>query len=132
MNPTQLFIAEKTKLAILALERARVRAPHESTLLALALVVGRVQVNHLVKPVPSVRAAMFRLREESARRAAQLAAELVSRYEAEADSPQRSQELQEALRACCGVFPREAAVLRRALRADQVDDDAAEPVTPED
>jgi hypothetical protein len=131
VNPDQLFIIEKTRLAILALERARVRAPRELTLLALALVVGRVQVNHLVKAVPSVRAAMVRLRSESERHAARLVAELITRYEAGPCSKQSSQELHETLRACCGVFPHAAEVLRRALHADLVDTEPPQPVPPE-
>jgi hypothetical protein len=120
MNPMQLLMVEKTQQALLALERARMRAPREPSLLALAHVVGRVQVNHLVKPVPSVRAAMVRLRSETGRRAAQLVAELVARYEAAPCSEVISHELQETLEACRGVFPREAAVLRAALQAERV------------
>jgi hypothetical protein len=123
MKSMQLFMVEKTQQAVLALEAARVRAPRERTLLALALLVARVQVNHLVKPVPSVRAAAHRLRSETERRAAQLAAEQVTRYEAEPRSEQSSSELYQTLRACRGVFPREAAVLRRALGTEWVDAD---------
>jgi hypothetical protein len=114
MNPTQLFIAQKTQQAIRAVEGARLRAPLERTLRDLALLVGRVQVNQLVKPLPSVRAAMFRLHAQTQRLAAQLLTEEVSRYKAE-PSQQNSNALYEAMRACSGVFPREAAALRRAL-----------------
>ena len=131
MNPTQLFMAQKTQQAVLALEAARLRAPRERTLLALALLVGRVYVNHLVKPVPSVRAAAHRLRSETERRAAQLAAEQVIRYETEPRSQQSSSELYQTLRACCGVFPREAAVLRRALATELVDAEDLQPAPPE-
>jgi len=81
VKPTDLFIVQKTQQAMRALEDARMRGAREHTLLALALVVSRVQVNHLVKPVPSVQAAMVRLRSETARHAAKLAAEQVIQYE---------------------------------------------------
>jgi hypothetical protein len=117
MNPTQLFIAEKTQQAIRALEGARVRAQQERTLLGLALVVSRVQVNQLVRPLPSVRAAMFRLHAQAQRHAATLAAEQVTRYQAEPCSEESSSALDETIRACSAVFPREAALLRRSCAA---------------
>lgn len=120
MDATKLFIEQKTRQAVMALDAARARAARERTLLALAQVVGRVQVNHLVKPLPSVRAAAFRLRAESERHAAQLAAEQLARFHAEAHSKQGVQELRDTIRACCGVFPREAAALRRVLDAQGV------------
>jgi hypothetical protein len=131
MISTQLFIVQKTAQAILALERARMRAQREPTLLALALVVGRVQVNHLVRPLPSVRAAMVRLRSETERHAAQLAAELVARYEADSCSERSAQELRETFRACSGIFPREAAVLRRVLEAKGVGADGGQSARPQ-
>ena len=100
------------------------RSANERTLLELALVVSRVQVNPLVKPLPSVRAAMVRLRSQTERHAAQLAAEQVTRYEAEPRSQQSTNELYEAMRACRGVFPREAAMLRRALGAEHAGGDS--------
>jgi hypothetical protein len=100
-----------------ALEDARMRGAREQTLLALALVVSRVQVNHLVKPVPSVQAAMVRLRSETARHAAKLAADQVIQYESEPRSQASTDILQETMQACRVVFPREAAALRRALDA---------------
>jgi hypothetical protein len=118
MNPTQLFIAQKTQQAIRAVEVARLRAPLERTLRNLALLVGRVQVSQLVKPLPSVRAALFRLHAQTQRRAAQLLTEEVSRYQAE-PSAQNSIALYETMRACSSVFPREAAALRRALPAER-------------
>lgn len=130
MSSTQLFIAQKTEQAILALERARMRAQREPTLLALALVVARVQVNHLVRPVPSVRAAITRLRSEADRGAAQLVTELVARYEADWCSERDSQELRETFRACRGIFFREATVLRRVLEAKRVDADGDQSVSP--
>ena len=126
MNPTEVFIAHKTQQAIRALDSARVRGASERTLLELALIVSRVQVNQLVKPLPSVRAAMVRLRSETDRHAAQLAAEQVARYESEPRSQQSTDELYAAMRACCGVFPREAALLRRALGAERVGTDSTE------
>jgi hypothetical protein len=119
MNPTDVFITQKTQQAIRSLDSARMRGANESTLLELALVVSRVQVNHLVKPLPSVRAAMVRFRSETDRHAALLVAEQVNRYEAEPHSQQSTTELRETIRACRGVFPREAAILRRALDAQQ-------------
>jgi hypothetical protein len=95
-----------------------VRALRERTLLGLALVVSRVQVNQLAKPVPSVRAAMYRLQTQTQRHAALLASEQVSRYEVEPRTAQSSNALYETMRGCSRVFPREAAVLLRALRAD--------------
>src|ERR1700677_447259 len=118
VNPTELFITERTQQAIRALESARVRALQERTLLGLVLVVSRVQVNQLAKPVPSVRAAMYRLHAQTQRHAALLAIEQVTRYEIEPRSPQSSDALYETMRACSRVFPREAAVLLRALGAD--------------
>jgi hypothetical protein len=117
VKPTDLFIVQKTQQAMRALEDARMRGAREHTLLALALVVSRVQVNHLVKPVPSVQAAMVRLRSETARHAAKLAAEQVIQYESEPRSQASTDVLQETMQACRVVFPREAAVLRRALDA---------------
>jgi hypothetical protein len=119
MNPNQPFIDLKTREAIVALDSARLRAARERTLLALALVVSRVQVNHLVKPMPGVRAAAYRLRSESERHAAQLTAEQVARYQAEPHSAQGDQELSETILACSRVFPREAAVLRRLLETGE-------------
>ena len=55
-NATKLFMDEKARQAILLLNAARLRATHERTLLGLALVVRRAQVNHLVKPLAPVRA----------------------------------------------------------------------------
>ena len=46
---------EKARQAILLLNAARLRATHERTLLGLALLVRRAQVNHLVKPLAPVR-----------------------------------------------------------------------------
>jgi len=118
MNANQLFIDQKTREAVLALDAARLRAARERTLLALAQVVTRVQVNHLVKPLPSVRAAAYRLRAETERHAAQLAAEQVTRYQAEPRTPESAHQLYETFRACSRVFPREAAALRRLLEAE--------------
>jgi hypothetical protein len=118
MNANQLFIDQKTREAVVALDAARLRAARERNLLALAHVVTRVQVNHLVKPLPSVRAAAYRLRAETERHAAQLAAEQVTRYQSEPRSPESAQALYDTFRACCRVFPREAALLRRLLEAE--------------
>jgi hypothetical protein len=115
VKPADLFIVQKTQQAMRALEDARMRGARERTLLALALVVSRVQVNHLVKPVPSVQAAMVRLRSETARHAAKLAAEQVTQYESGPRCQAKTDILYETMRVCRGVFPREAAVLRRAL-----------------
>jgi hypothetical protein len=115
VKPTDLFMTQKTQQAMRALEDARMRGAREHTLLALALVVSRVQVNHLVKPVPSVHAAIVRLRSETTRHAAKLAAEQVTQYESEPRTQVSTDILQETMRACRGVFPREAAVLQRAL-----------------
>ena len=117
VKPTDLFIVQKTQQAMRALEDARMRGAREHTLLALALVVSRVQVNHLVKPVPNVQAAIVRLRSETTRHAAKLAAEQVTQYESEPRSQVSTELLNETIRACRGVFPREAAVLQRALNA---------------
>ena len=118
MDATKLFLEQKTRQAVLALDAARARAAGERSLLALAQVVSRVQVNHLVKPLPSVRAAAFRLRAETERHAAQLAAAQLARYRAEPRSAHGMQELAETFRACRGVFPREAAALRCVLDAE--------------
>jgi hypothetical protein len=126
VKPTDLFIVQKTQQAMRALEDARMRGAREHTLLALALVVSRVQVNHLVKPVPSVQAAMVRLRSETTRHAAKLAAEQVSKYESEPRSQASTDTLQETMRACRVVFPREAAVLRRALDVPAAESHASE------
>jgi hypothetical protein len=117
-HPTKLFIDLKTREAVLALDAARLRAAREHSLLSLALVVARVQVNHLVKPLPSVRAAAYRLRTQTERHAAQLLDAQLTRYGAEPDSRERQLELHETIQACCRVFPREAAALRRLLVAD--------------
>jgi hypothetical protein len=117
VKPADLFIVQKTQQAMRALEDARMRGARERTLLALALVVSRVQVNHLVKPVPSVQAAMVRLRSETARHAAKLAAEQVTQYESEPRSQASKDVLHETMQACRGIFPREAAVLQRALNS---------------
>jgi hypothetical protein len=119
MKPTDVFITQKIQQAIRALESARMRCANERTLRELALVVSRVHVNHLVKPLASVRTAIVRLRSETDRHAARLAAEQVTRYQAGPRSQQSTNELYETMRACRGVFPREAAVLRRALEAEQ-------------
>ena len=118
MKVTQLFVDQKARQAILLLNAARVRATYESTLSGLALVVRRAQVNHLVKPLARVRAVAHLLRSETERRAARLASELLTRLEAEPRSQESSQQLQETYQACCGIFPREAAALRRVLEAD--------------
>jgi hypothetical protein len=120
LNATKLFMDEKARQAILLLNTARLRAPHEGTLLGLALVVRRAQVNHLVKPLARVRAVAYLLRSETERRAARLASELLTRFEAEPRSQENSQQLHKTYQACCGIFPREAAALRRALEADRV------------
>jgi hypothetical protein len=130
MKPTDVFITQKTQQAIRALDSARMRGAHERTLRELALIVSRVQVNPLVKPLPSVRAAMVRLRSETDRHAAQLAAEQVTRYETEPRSQHSTDELYETMRACSGVFPRVAATLRRALDARQVGTDNTETMPP--
>jgi hypothetical protein len=126
VKPTDLFIVQKTQQAMRALEDARMRGAREHTLLALALVVSRVQVNHLVKPVPSVQAAMVRLRSETTRHAARLAAEQVTQYESEPRSQVSTDMLNETMRACRGVFPRAAAVLQRALDGPTPERDASE------
>lgn len=118
MNANKPFLELKTREAIVKLDAARLRAARERTLLGLALVISRVQVNHLVKPMPGVRAAAHRLRAESERHAAQLVVEQVVRYRREPHSPDSARELSETLRACVRVFPREAAVLRSLLELD--------------
>ena len=127
MNVTRLFVDQKARQAILLLNAARVRATYESTLSGLAQVVRRVQVNHLVKPLPRVRAVAYLLRAETERRAARLAAELLTRFEAEPRSQEGSQQLHKTYQACCGIFPREAAALRRVLEADRVAAGGTEP-----
>jgi hypothetical protein len=122
----ELFIVQKTQQAMRALEDARMRGARERTLLALALVVSRVQVNHLVKPVPSVQAAMVRLRSETTRHAAKLAAEQVTQYESEPRCQASTDILHETMQACRGVFPREAAVLQRALDGPVPERDGSE------
>lgn len=126
MTPPDLFIVQKTEQAMRALEDARMRGARERTLLALALVVSRVQVNHLVKPVPSVQAAMVRLRSETTRHAAKLAAEQVTQYQSEPRCQASTDILHETIRACRGVFPREVAVLQRALDGPVPECDGAE------
>lgn len=126
VKPTDLFIFQKTQQAMRALEDARMRGARERTLLALAQVVSRVQVNHLVKPVPSVQAAMVRLRSETTRHAAKLAAEQVTQYESEPRSQSSTDILYETMQACRGVFPREAAALRRALNGPESAPDGSE------
>jgi hypothetical protein len=113
MNPNQFYIDQKAQQAILALDAARARAGRERTLMELALVVSRVHVNHLVKPLPPVRAALHRLRAESERRAAQLAAAFVIRHQAEPPSSDNRQLLADTCEACRKVFPREARLLQR-------------------
>jgi hypothetical protein len=115
MNPNKLFIEQKTQQAIVVLEAARSRAGREPTLLDLAQVIGRVQVNPLVKPLPTVRAAVYRLRAETERRAAKMAAELVENFRTEPRSSASVQRLRETCEACAKVFPREAQLLRRVL-----------------
>jgi hypothetical protein len=115
VKAADLFIVQKTQQAMRVLEDARMRGARERTLLALALVVSRVQVNHLVKPVPCVQAAIVRLRSETTRHAAKLAAEQVTQYENDSRSQASKDVLHETMQACRGVFPREAAVLQRAL-----------------
>jgi hypothetical protein len=126
MKSTDVFITQKTQQAIRALESARIKSANERTLRELALIVSRVQVNPLVKPLPSVRAAFVRLRLEAGRHAAHLAVEQITRYETEPRAQQTTNELCEAMHACHGVFPREAAMLRRALDGQQVGIDIIE------
>ena len=57
-SPNQLFIDQRTQQAIRSLEGARLRAQREHTLIGVALVVSRVQVNQLVRSLPLVRAAI--------------------------------------------------------------------------
>jgi hypothetical protein len=130
LNVTQLFVDQKARQAILLLNAARVRATYESTLSGLASVVRRVQVNHLVKPLPRVRAVAYLLRSETERRAARLASELLTRFEAEPRSQESSRQLQLTYQACCGIFPREAAALRRVLEADRLAAGGTEPASP--
>jgi hypothetical protein len=130
LNATKLFMDEKARQAILLLNAARLHAPHEGTLLGLALMVRRAQVNHLVKPLARVRAVAYLLRSETERRAARLASELLTRFEAEPRSQESSQQLHKTYQACCGIFPREAAALRRVLEADRVAAGGIEPASP--
>jgi len=130
LNATKLFIDEKARQAILLLNAARLRATHERTLLGLALLVRRARVNHLVKPLARVRAVAYLLRSETERRAAPLAAELLTRFEAEPRSRESSQQLHETYQACCGIFPREAAALRHVLEADRLATGCTTPVSP--
>src|ERR1700722_17318740 len=120
LNVTELFVDQKARQAIVLLNAARARATQEHTLLGLALVVRRAQVNHLVKPLARVRAVAHLLRSETERRAARLAIELLTSFEAEPRSQESSQQLHETYRACCGIFPREAAALLRVLETDRV------------
>jgi hypothetical protein len=125
MHANQPFITQKTQQAIVALEAARARAAHERTLLELARMISRIQVNPLVKPLPPVRAAAYRLRAQSERRAAQLAAALLSQFETEQRSAQSAQLLSDTCEACSRIFPREASLLRRALEAVAVESNRA-------
>src|ERR1700722_231749 len=127
MYVNQPYITQKTQQALIALDAARARAAHECTLLQLAHIVSRVHVNPLVKPLLPVRAAAQRLRAESERRAAQLAAALVSQFEATNRSPPSAQLLSDTYEACRVVFPREASLLRRALEAAPAQDLEAGP-----
>jgi hypothetical protein len=129
-NATKLFMDEKARQAILLLNAARLRATHERTLLGLALVVRRAQVNHLVKPLAPVRAVACLLRAETERHAARLAVEMLTRFEAEPCSQESSEHLHKTYQACCGIFPREAAALRRALDADRVAAGCTTPASP--
>jgi hypothetical protein len=113
-SPNQLFIDQRTQQAIRSLEGARLRAQREHTLIGVALVVSRVQVNQLVRSLPLVRAAMVRMQAETQRHAARLAAEQVIRYQTEPRSEAVSNALCETILACSKVFPREAALLRRS------------------
>lgn len=119
-NATQLFVDQKAQQAVVLLNAARLRATHERTLLGLAVVVRRAQVNHLVKPLAQVRAVAHLLRSETERHAARLASELLTSFEAEPRSQESLQRLHQTYQACCGVFPREAAALRRVLEAERV------------
>jgi len=130
LNVTQQFVDQKARQAIVLLNAARVRATYESTLSGLALVVRRAQVNHLVKPLARVRAVAYLLRSETERRAARLASELLTRFEVEPRSQESSQQLHKAYQACCGIFPREAAALRRVLDAHPLAAGGTEPVPP--
>jgi hypothetical protein len=130
LNATKLFMDEKARQAILLLNAARLRATHERTLFGLALVVRRAQVNHLVKPLARVRAVANLLRSETERRAAPLAVELLTRFEAEPRSQESSQQLRKTYQACVGIFPREAAALRRVLEADRVAAGCTPPASP--
>jgi hypothetical protein len=120
MNANQPFIDQKTQQAILALDAARARAAREHSLLELALVVSRVHVNHLVKPLPPVRAAAHRLRAETERRAAVLLAGLLAGLQREAPTPETSELLTQTYEACRKVFPREAGLLRQALEGSLI------------
>ena len=121
MNPTESFMVRKTQQALRALEDARLRGAREHTLIALALVVSRVQVNQLVKSVPSVQAAIVRLRSETSRHAAKLAEEQIVRYKSEPPCQASTDILVETMRVCRGVFPREVAFLRRACGGQETD-----------
>ncbi len=121
---------EKARQAILLLNAARLRATHERTLLGLALLVRRAQVNHLVKPLAPVRAVAYLLRAETERHAARLAVEMLTRFEAEPCSQESSEQLHKTYQACCGIFPREAAALRRVLDADRVAGGCTTPASP--
>jgi hypothetical protein len=130
LNVTELFVDQKARQAIVLLNAARARATQERTLLGLALVVRRAQVNHLVKPLARVRAVAHLLRSETERRAALLAIELLTRFEAEPRSQESSQQLHKTYQACCGIFPREAAALLRVLETDRVAAGGTAPASP--
>jgi hypothetical protein len=93
-----------------------VRARRERTLLGLALVVSRAQVNQLVRPLPSVCAAMLQLHAQTQRQAALLAVagDSLSLRAADRGEVKRASRNDSGMQ--YGISP-EAALLRRSCIA---------------
>jgi hypothetical protein len=113
MNPNQFFVDQKLKRAIASLELATQRVASTETLLELTRLMGQAQADALVKSLSIVRQAAYRLKTVAERRAEELVAKLTQALLSDPEGSTRR--LQEAYRACCGVFPKQATQLRNTL-----------------
>jgi hypothetical protein len=113
MNSNQFFIDQKIQHGIAKLEHASAQVARCTDLSELTRLMSHIHADHLVKSLSIVRQAAYRLRTVAEIRAEELTAPLLRAFSLDPD--RMLTRIREAYRVCCGIFPKQAELLRRAL-----------------
>jgi hypothetical protein len=113
MNSNQFFIDQKIQHGIAKLEQAATQVARCTDLSELTRLMSHIHADHLVKSLSIVRQAAYRLRTVAEIRAEDLTAPLLRAFSL--DPASMITRIREAYRVCCGIFPKQAELLRRAL-----------------